>query len=275
VTTHPLDTGHGARPGREVIAIRYASKTRTRGEEFQSFDLYGEPDGPCTMANYFWMVRDPDRILLVDTGFSVATARKRARALEIEPLEALRLLGVEPQDVDHVIMSHMHFDHIGNIGSFPNATMSVAQAEYDFWTSAIAQKPLFDWVVEEDEIRAVTQLHEDGRLHLIGNEVEELFRGIRVAVVGGHTEGSLIVDVETAGGRTVLASDAVHLYEELEKDWPYFIFANLPDMYRAFDRLRATALEPGVTVIPGHDPEVAARFPAVSAKTPFAVHIGQ
>jgi glyoxylase-like metal-dependent hydrolase (beta-lactamase superfamily II) len=259
---------------REVLAIRYASKTRTLSEEFQSFDLYGQPDAPCTMANYFWVVRDPEQTVLVDTGFSVETARKRSRPFEVEPFEALDRIGIAPTDVDHVVLTHLHFDHIGNIGKFPNATFSVAQREYDFWTSEIAQRRLFAWVVEQDEIRTLTELHAQGRVQFVPDDGAEVWPGIHASVVGGHTEGSMVVDVETDDGRTVLASDAAHLYQELEEDWPYFIFSNLPDMYRAYDRLRADSEGPGVTVVPGHDPEVVRRFPAVSADAPFAVRVG-
>jgi len=78
---------------------------------------------------------------------------------------------------------------------------------------------------------------------------------------GGHAAGLQVVRVQTAGGVVVLASDAAHLYENLEADRPTWIVHSLPDMYDAFDRVRELAGDGGV-IVPGHDPEVVRRFPA-------------
>ena len=64
-----------------------------------------------------------------------------------------------------------------------------------------------------------------------------------------------------AGGPVVLASDAVHYYEELERDRPFSIVANLADMYAAFDQIREIG-DDGARVVAGHDPLVAERFGA-------------
>ena len=75
------------------------------------------------------------------------------------------------------------------------------------------------------------------------------------------------------GGTAVLASDALHFYEEVERDRPFAILADLPAMYRAYDTLAQLAAQPGTHLVAGHDPEVRARFaphapaPAVGAET--------
>jgi len=63
------------------------------------------------------------------------------------------------------------------------------------------------------------------------------------------------------GGTVVLASDALHFYEEVERDRPFAILADLPAMYRAYDTLAQLATQPGTSLVAGHDPLVRTRFP--------------
>jgi len=71
------------------------------------------------------------------------------------------------------------------------------------------------------------------------------------------------------GGTAVLASDALHFYEEVERDRPFAILADLPAMYRAYDTLAQLAAQPGTHLVAGHDPAVRARF-APCAPVPAA-----
>jgi len=102
-------------------------------------------------------------------------------------------------------------------------------------------------------------MREAGRLTLTG-QARAVAPGIELIQVGGHTPGQAIVTVATAAGPVLLASDAVHYYEELERDRPFAIVANLPDMYAAFDQISELARTPGTRVVAGHDPLVAERF---------------
>lgn len=92
--------------------------------------------------------------------------------------------------------------------------------------------------------------------------------------LGGHTPGQLAVIVETGAERIVLASDAIHFYEELRHDWPYSILANLEETYQALETLRELDATEGVRVIPGHDPIDFLQHPQVRAEgEPFAVRL--
>jgi len=71
----------------------------------------------------------------------------------------------------------------------------------------------------------------------------------------------------------VLASDAMHYYEEIERDRPFAIVADLEGMYRSFDALREMQSEPGCVLVAGHDPVVMTRFPAVAGQEGFAVRV--
>lgn len=112
---------------------------------------------------------------------------------------------------------------------------------------------------EAPELAHMVRVRDEGRLTLVG-QGHQLAPGVDLIEVGGHTTGQLIVLVRGAGASTVLASDAIHSYEEFERDRPFGILADVVDTYRAFDQIRDIAREPGMSVVAGHDPEVMTRF---------------
>ena len=130
--------------------------------------------------------------------------------------------------------------------------------EYDFWTGPMGRRGQFADTTEASELDHLRKLCEAGRLTLAGR-AHQVAPGIELTQVGGHTPGQAIVTVATAAGPVVLASDAVHYYEELERDRPFSTVANLADMYAAFDQIRELA-GGGARLVAGHDPLVAGRF---------------
>jgi 3-hydroxyisobutyrate dehydrogenase len=135
---------------------------------------------------------------------------------------------------------------------------SSSGVSYDFWTGPMGRRGQFAHSTEASELDHLRGLREAGRLTLAGR-TRQVAPGIELTQVGGPTPGQAIVSVATAEGPVVLASDAVHYYEELERDRPFSIVASLEDMYAAFDRIRAMG-EAGARVVAGHDPLVAERF---------------
>ena len=142
---------------------------------------------------------------------------------------------------------------------FPDARIVISQAEYDFWTSPMARRSQFVTHAEADEIAYLQRADAEGRLTLIKGQ-HTLDDGTELIEVGGHTPGQVVVSVPTATGTVVLASDAVHFYEEVERDRPFAIIADLPAMYRAYDLLADLAARPGTSLVAGHDPLVRTRF---------------
>lgn len=246
----------------EVHALRYATREVHKSAEYHRFGVYGEADEPVSMAYYLWLIRNGERTVLLDTGFDRERAARRPRIQDVDPVELLARMDVAPADVDHVVVSHMHFDHIGNLGLFPNATVSVAREELEFWTGPIGRKPLYATSVEPVEIELVRRLEREGRLSLVDGDAE-LFPGIGVSVVGGHTPGQLVTEIATDTGQVVLASDSVHFYEELERDRPFATLSDLAGMYRAYELLRELDARPDTTVVAGHDPRDATTYAEV------------
>jgi glyoxylase-like metal-dependent hydrolase (beta-lactamase superfamily II) len=256
----------------EITAIRYGSLTALKSELYYRYTSYGEPDGEVEMAYWFWVLRGSSDTILLDTGFAPAAGARRGRTCLREPLDALRDVGIEPDEVSTVIVSHMHYDHIGNLGAFPHARLTVPRRELDFWTSPAARRAQFASHVEDDEVALLAAGVDEGRVRLLDG-VEEIRDGITAHCVGGHSPGQQITVVNTGSGAVALASDAVHFYEELELDRPFGVIADLEEMYAAYDLLRELAAS-GAVLVPGHDPQVASRFPAhASGSSPLAVRV--
>jgi glyoxylase-like metal-dependent hydrolase (beta-lactamase superfamily II) len=246
----------------EVVAIRYATRVTSRREAFYRYESYREPDAPLRMDYYFWLLRSPRRVALVDTGFDPEVGRRRGRTLLVEPLRALDRLGVRPPDVAHVIVTHLHYDHIGNLAAFPRAEISVPRPELEFWTGPYASRPQFAEHVEAAEVAYLDAAWREGRARAV-DDGQEILPGIRAHLVGGHSPGQQVTVVAGAGGSVVLASDAIHYEEEMERDMPFAIFSDLAGMYRGYDRLRELRDRERGVVVAGHDPAVVERFPGL------------
>lgn len=126
------------------------------------------------------------------------------------------------------------------------------------FTAETAARHEFRGLVERDDIERLVGYGLDGRLLFVDGE-HEVVPGVRVHHVGGHTAGLQIVSVQTARGTVVLAADASHLYGNIENDAPFGVITELPAMYDTFDRINGLAGSPEL-VVPGHDPDVLARF---------------
>ena len=246
-------------PPYELFAIKYGEREGRRGEFFYGGDPH---DGPMPLAYYIWVAVSAQHTIVVDCGFTPETAARRGRVLQRTPAEGLRLLGIEAAEVEHVIVTHFHFDHAGAMHAFPNATFIVQDREMSFWTGRYAARGAFKAVVEPEDIVGLVRHNFAGRVRFVDGSAE-VFPGIVVQHVGGHAAGLQMVAVETARGRVVLASDATHFYANVEEDRPFAIVHDLPGMYDAFDSMRRLADSPD-HIIPGHDPLVMERYPAVA-----------
>jgi glyoxylase-like metal-dependent hydrolase (beta-lactamase superfamily II) len=255
----------------EVVAVRYGTRSTTKSDVFLHFGSYGEPDEPIGMDYFFWVARSPARTILVDCGFNEQSGARRGRRMLCPPVTALRRLGIEPADVTLLIVTHAHYDHIGNLDQFPAAEVLMSAREFGFWTGPLGGRPLFAMSAETGDIAALRRARADGRLTLLpappasrSPAAQTVAAGVSVLEVGGHTPGQLVVLARTADGEAVLASDALHYYDEARLDRPFAHVADLPAMYEAYELLRGLAAEPTRYLVAGHDPEVMSRFPALA-----------
>jgi glyoxylase-like metal-dependent hydrolase (beta-lactamase superfamily II) len=231
----------------------------------------GCDDQPGQLDFCVWVIRTPGADIVVDAGFTSSVAKRRGRPHFREPSEAVALLGVDVPRVSHVILSHFHYDHTGDLDPFTSARVVAQEAEMRFWTGRHAWRPEFRRLAESEDIERLVRLNLDGRVDLV-NGAREVVPGVKTHRVGGHTPGTQIVSVETAQGVVVLASDSSHLQAHVETGMPANLLTDLPEMYDAFDTINSLASSPDL-VIPGHDPEVLRRFKALPGLEGIAARI--
>jgi len=234
-------------------------------ELFHRFESYGEEDEPFEMAYYLWVITGSDgERFVVDTGFDPMVAERRGRICDVSPVDALRIIGLDPGSIETVILSHLHFDHIGNVSAFPRARFVVGRRELAFWAGPLALRAQFAAHIESSEVERVRELSDNGRVVLVDDRLA-LADGIELITVGGHSPGQVLIRVSDSEGSVVLASDSVHFYEEIALDRPFSIFVNLDQVYEAYDVVSAFRAR-GAALVPGHDPGVATRFAELHAE---------
>lgn len=246
----------------EVLAVRYGTVTTRRSQVFLNYHVYGESDADIQMDYFFWIARNADRTVVIDTGYAPDIGQRRGRSLIVDPLVAMDQLGVKPGSTSVLIVTHLHYDHIGNLPAFDQAEVVMGRREASFWAGPHALRPQFRRSVEGSELKAALDLNRE-RLTFVDNE-HQVAPGIDAIQVGGHTPGQLVVVVQSTSGQVVLASDAAHFYEEVTLDRPFAIVSDLAAMYQGYDLLRDLIAPSENVLVAGHDPEVARRFPQVA-----------
>lgn len=244
-------------PDYSVYAVRYAAREARSGEHFHGHDPH---DAPMPMDYFVWAAVSPEHTVVVDAGFTAEVAARRGRDHLRCPTEGLEALGIDRERVPYVILTHLHYDHVGNLEKFPAATFVVQDEEMAFWTGRYAGRELFRELVEPDDVGYLVRANFEGRLRFVDGS-GEVVPGVEVHRAGGHSAGLQCVRVRTARGNVVLASDVTHFYANIEEDRPFSIVSDLPRMYGAFDLVRSLADSPD-HVVPGHDPLVMERYPA-------------
>jgi glyoxylase-like metal-dependent hydrolase (beta-lactamase superfamily II) len=246
-------------PKYEVYALRYAMRDAMRSNHF----IGGDPhDGPMPMDYFLWVIRGPDRVVVVDCGFTAEVAAQRQRTFLRCPVDALQLLGINASDVRDVVLTHLHYDHVGNLHRFPTAEFHLQEPDLHFAVGRHMRYRHLNHAFEVEDVVALVRLNYAGRVRLY-NGFAELHPGITLHPAPGHSAGLQFVCVNTQRGVVVLASDVSHFYENMGAYRPFPICVSVADTLESFDRVRAAA--PSLQhIVPGHDPLVMRRYKAPS-----------
>lgn len=243
-------------PEYQIYAMKYAE----RQADLSTFMLTAEPGHETITIDYFvWLLQGGPEPVVVDTGFTPQIAAARRRKYLASPADQLRKLGIDASDVRKVLITHLHWDHFGGFSLFPNATFYLQTKEYQYWTGPMMRFKASQGSVEVNDMAELVRLNLQGRVHFVDG-IDEVIPGISLHYVGGHTAGMQVVRVNTAKGNAVVASDASHLFRNVEENTPARLITNLPEMFSAFDAIRGLASGPNLW-FPGHDQAVLQRFP--------------
>ena len=244
----------------EIFAVRYGRHERMATDNF----IGGDPhNGPMPLDFFVWVIKGGGRTFVLDTGFDEAMAKKRSRTVLRPVGEGLKAIGVEPGEVKDVILSHMHYDHAGNYDLFPNATYHIQDTEMAYCTGRCMCHSHLRGPFELSDVTAMLGKVFAGRARFHDGS-SEIAPGLSVHLIGGHSKGLQCLRVNTKRGPVVLASDGSHFYANMEEGRPFVIAYNVGDTLEGYNTLRRLAASPR-HVIPGHDPLVLKRYPAVAA----------
>jgi N-acyl homoserine lactone hydrolase len=197
-----------------------------------------------------WVLTGPTTIV-IDT--SVAASGRPAefigedfsRTPEQEPANAIHRAGIDPKDVEFVILTHLHWDHAGNCDLFPAARILVQRTEMRY---AAAPGRFF----EKSFLSAPGGW---GHAPYLVPNIEPLdgataiAPGLSVLPVPGHTPGSQAIVATTEHGVFCISGDAVCTYENVERDLPPGFHVDVDDSMESMDRMRAVA----DNLLPSHD----------------------
>jgi glyoxylase-like metal-dependent hydrolase (beta-lactamase superfamily II) len=255
--------------GLEVVQVKYGERVTQKSVVLHDYASYGQPDGDLHMEYNFWVIRDGDTVMLLDTGYDIPARDWLGEIPVVATPDGLDLMGIDPLAVSMVITSHFHYDHIGYLKLFTNAQVVSGAAEHRYWFAKWDNDELAGEFTVAEHLEPVRRAEHEGRLRLITEETE-VYPGITVYPVGGHCPGELLTLVRSRSGPLILAADAAHFYEQIEHEWPFFAFTDLDEMRAALSFINRLAAETGATVVPGHDGRVRDRFPALDGP---AAHI--
>ncbi len=210
------------------------------------------------------------RIMLVDCGFRSGDSMTGSRFQNIEMPEAvLAKTGFRPEQVDTLILTHLHFDHAGNFAAFPNARLIVQRREYERWLEVIASVPDLSlgkqhWALSSMDVEVIglfQQAVKDGRVTLLDGDAEVAPGVFCRLAADTHTFGSQWVEVSTPQGPYVIAGDCVYWYANIERMWPPgYIQGNPWNLMAAYERLKAVVGPQQLErIVPGHDMQVFTR----------------
>ena len=201
------------------------------------------------------------RSVLVDAGFYRSEIVKRKDVADYtRPDKALEKLGIKPEEITDIVISHMHWDHADGADLFPKAQIWIQRDEYNTFTGAKRKEAVDDDGKLPGHYEAIVKLEQEGRLHIVDGDAKEIAPGMTVYTGGKHTFGSQYVGVNTRAGVMVIASDNLYLYENLDKHLPIAQTVDAKSNLAAQDRMKKLASNPRL-IIPSHDPEVFVRFP--------------
>ncbi|OAN41864.1 MBL fold metallo-hydrolase [Mycolicibacterium iranicum] len=184
-------------------------------------DFWEPGPNTCMSAIQTWVLRSEGRIILVDTGVGNHKERPYAPVwsrLDTTFLHNLARAGVQPDDVDLVINTHLHIDHVGWntrldgrtwVPTFPKATYLMPQRDFDFWNPANNHKPALGRGNQNVFEDSVAPVHQAG-LTQLWDTTYQIDANLRLDLAPGHTPGSSALTLESGSDRAVFVGDLIH-----------------------------------------------------------------
>lgn len=247
----------------EVYAVRYATLANFR---VSGLVAGADPSRRMDIAMTIWVLKGVDgRIAIVDSGFHRDQYFKQFTVRDfVSPSEAIAPLGIKPEDVTDIFLTHAHWDHAGGVDLFPNARVWIQKDEFEYYTGQAWQQANTHGGIDAEDMIELLRRNTRGKLSLVRGDDDTTISGITFGIGGKHTWQSQFIVVHGARQHdVVLASDNMYLYENLDAHQPIAQTLDAASNLRTQDRMKSMASEPRF-LVPGHDPAVFGKFEKVS-----------
>ncbi|HWH84751.1 MAG TPA: N-acyl homoserine lactonase family protein [Burkholderiaceae bacterium] len=178
------------------------------------------------------LIKSDDHVAMIDVGYNHKEyggylGDKFGVENWRSPRTVLAEVGLTPEDVDSVFITHAHFDHLGNVEDFPNAKFYIQQRELSKWIWAMSLPDRMKWMmvaVDPSDILKAVDLARQGRLVCVDGDMENVLPGVDLhAAFDSHTYGSMWISLRNdlaaqSSDCWALAGDLIYVYENLEGD---------------------------------------------------------
>jgi glyoxylase-like metal-dependent hydrolase (beta-lactamase superfamily II) len=226
-------------------------------------DFVHPVDDVCVSAIQTWVLRSDGKVILVDTGVGNHKERPNSPVwhhLDTGFLTELARAGIRPEDVDLVVNTHLHVDHVGWntrldghtwVPTFPNATYLMPRADFDFWN------PVND---TDERVRAnsavfddsVAPVHDAGQT-LLWEDRHVIDANLTLETAPGHTPGSSVLRLRSGADRALFVGDLLHSPAQLLHPQANSCFCVDAHLARATRRrLLGEAADANALVLPAH-----------------------
>lgn len=205
-----------------VLEYAYASEYPISGL------LYGSHnEGTVKLPYGYAVIKGNGHVAMVDVGYNYSeygkTLADRFGVVNWrDPKTVLAEVGISPEEVDTVFITHAHFDHFGNVNDFPNARFYIQEREFSKWLWTLTLPESFQWLqlaLDPGDMLRAAQLAADGRLILLDGDVENIIPGVDLfAAPDTHTFGSQFVRVRNNGESDpwIFGGDLTYVFENAE-----------------------------------------------------------
>ena len=238
-------------PEYSIVAIRIADSP---GDRVAEMVMGAPPDERIDSIYAMWLIRGAGRNILFDSGFHRARWFKEWTTKDyLRPDEAVKLAGVQPEEITDIVISHAHWDHLGGIDLFPKATVWIQKEEFRYYTGEAWQPGGEHGGIDPDDVQALVRINTEGRVRLVDGDDVEIFPGIRAYTGARHTYASQYLRVD-GNPPFVLASDNSYLWRNLRERKASATFSDADHATNIKNQTRMIELAGSIDrVIPGHD----------------------
>ena len=234
-----------------------------RHKEWLEPSLLDPDTGLLILAFHSFIIRTPRHVILVDT--CSGNDKERPQKLRYHRnswpyLENIAAANVSPREVDFVLCTHLHVDHVGWntrlvdgrwAPTFPNAKYLFSKTEWSFWEQEYKTKEFTDDPYAEDSI---IPLFEGGQALLVDSD-HEIDDWVRLVPSPGHTPGHVCVHINSGAAHAVMSGDIMHHpLQCVEPDWNSCFCVNPVEAQKTRREFLAAHAGTPTLILPAHFP---------------------